>query len=316
MVRALHAAGIEVILDVVYNHTAEGNQLGPTLSFRGIDNAHLLPAGRRTTRATTSTSPAPATRSTSASPHVLQLIMDSPALLGARRCTSTASASTSPPTLARELHEVDRLAAFFDIVHQDPVVSPGQADRRAVGHRRGRLPGRQLPARCGRSGTAGTATRVRDFWRGDDGDARRARLPPHRLARPVRATTAASRPPASTSSPRTTASRCTTSSRYNDKHNEANGEDNRDGADDNRSWNCGVEGADRRPGDHRAARAPAAQLPGDAAALAGRADDLRRRRARPHPGRQQQRLLPGQRDLWFDWDARATTRRSSSSRAG
>ena len=91
---------------------------------------------------------------------------------------------------------------------------------------------------------------------------------------------------------------------YNDKHNEANLEDNRDGTDDNRSWNCGAEGDDRRPGDHRAARPPAAQLADDAAALPGRADAARRRRVRPHPGRQQQRLVPGQRDLLVRLGAR------------
>ena len=84
---------------------------------------------------------------------------------------------------------------------------------------------------------------------------------------------------------------------YNEKHNEANGEDNRDGTDDNRSWNCGVEGPTDDPAIIALRCAPAAQLPGHAVALAGRADAARRRRARAHPGRQQQRLVPGQRDL-------------------
>ncbi len=83
---------------------------------------------------------------------------------------------------------------------------------------------------------------------------------------------------------------------YNDKHNEANGEDNRDGNNNNLSWNCGVEGPTDDPADQRAARAPEAQPARDAAPVAGRADAARRRRDRPHAGRQQQRLLPGQRD--------------------
>ena len=83
---------------------------------------------------------------------------------------------------------------------------------------------------------------------------------------------------------------------YNEKHNEANGEDNEDGHSDNRSWNCGAEGPTDDPGDHRPARAPEAQLPRQPAVLARHADDPGRRRVRPHPARQQQRLLPGQRD--------------------
>ena len=103
---------------------------------------------------------------------------------------------------------------------------------------------------------------------------------------------------------------------YNYKHNEANKEDNRDGTDDNRSWNCGVEGPTDDPEILDAARAPAAQLPGHAAALPGHADAARRRRVRPHPGRQQQRLVPGLRGLLVRLvaagDQRATC---SSSRA-
>ncbi len=95
MVKALHRAGIEVILDVVYNHTAEGNHLGPMLSFKGIDNLSLLPRSCPTTRATTWTSPAPATRLNPVHPSVLRLIMDS-LRYWVLECTSTASASTSP----------------------------------------------------------------------------------------------------------------------------------------------------------------------------------------------------------------------------
>ena len=111
----------------------------------------------------------------------------------------------------------------------------------------------------------------------------------------------------------TTASRSHDLVSYNDKHNEANGEDNRDGANDNHSWNCGVEGPDRRPPRPRAARAAEAQLDRDAAALAGRADDLRRRRAGPHAARQQQRLLPGQRAHLAQLGARRRAAATSSS---
>ena len=116
-------------------------------------------------------------------------------------------------------------------------------------------------------------------------------------ARPTSSSSRAASPGrASTSSPRMTASRSPTSASYNDKHNEANGEDNRDGHDDNRSWNCGVEGPTDDPGDPRPARPHAPQPDGDAAALAGHADAADGRRGRPHAERQQQRLLPGQRD--------------------
>ena len=94
---------------------------------------------------------------------------------------------------------------------------------------------------------------------------------------------------------------------YNEKHNEANQEDNRDGTDDNRSWNCGAEGDTDDPEINALRAAPAAQLPGHAAALPGHADAARRRRVRPHAGRQQQRLVPGQRDLLVRLGPRSTT---------
>jgi glycogen operon protein len=122
MVKAYHRAGIEVILDVVYNHTAEGNHMGPTLSFKGIDNACVLPSGRQRPQHyfdTTGTGNSLLMRS----PHALQLITDSLALLGGPRCMSTASASILAATLARQFQEVDKLSAFFDIVEQDPVIS-------------------------------------------------------------------------------------------------------------------------------------------------------------------------------------------------
>ena len=144
MVRALHEANIEVILDVVYNHTAEGNQRGPTIAFRGIDNAsyyRLVDNDKSHYYDTTGTGNSLLMRS----PHVLQLIMDSLRYWviemhvdGFRFDLASA--------LARQFHEVDKLSAFFDIIQQDPGDLPGEVDRRAVGPRRRRLPGRQLPA--------------------------------------------------------------------------------------------------------------------------------------------------------------------------
>ena len=196
--------------------------------------------------------------------------------------------------LARELYEVDRLGGVLRHHPPGPGALAGEADRRAVGPRRGRLSGRQLPGAV--DGVERQVPRHRPPLL-----ARRrrhgvgARDAARRQQRPVRAAAGGSRTRASTSSPRTTASRSHDLVSYNEKHNEANGEDNRDGENNNLSWNCGVEGPDRRPGDPRAARAAEAQLPGDAAAVAGRADDQPRRRDRPHAARQQQRLLPGQR---------------------
>ena len=143
--------------------------------------------------------------------------------------------------LARELHEVDRLGRVLRHPAPGPGALAGEADRRAVGPRRRRLPGRQLPAGLGRveRQVSRHDARLLEGRRRPD---RRVRAAAHRLERPLRTQRPPARTPASTSSPRTTASRCTISCRYNDKHNEANGEDNRDGNDNNLSWNCGVEG--------------------------------------------------------------------------
>ena len=144
-------------------------------------------------------------------------------------------------TLAREFHEVDRLAAFFDLVHQDPVVSQVKLiaepwDVGEGGYQVGNFP----PLWTEWNGKYRDT--VRDFWRGEPREPRRVRLPVHRLLRPVRGRRPPARSRRSTSSPRTTASPCNDLVSYNEKHNEANGEDNRDGESHNRSWNCGVEG--------------------------------------------------------------------------
>ncbi len=144
MVRDLHRAGLEVILDVVYNHTAEGNELGPTLSFRGIDNTayyRLVEESPEHYYDTTGTGNSLLMRS----PNVLQLIMDSLRYWVLEMHVDGFRFDLAA-TLARQFHEVDRLSAFFDLVHQDPVDLPGQAHRRAVGPRRRGLPGRRVPA--------------------------------------------------------------------------------------------------------------------------------------------------------------------------
>ena len=209
MVKALHSAGLEVILDVVYNHTAEGNQLGPTLSLRGIDNAtyyRLVPDDRRYYLDFTGCG----NTLNMQSPQVLQLIMDS-LRYWVQEMHVDGFRFDLASTLARELYEVDRLGAFFDIIHQDPVHLAGEADRRAVGPRRRRLPGRQLSRCTGPSGTASTATRCARSGRATTGAwPRSPRASP--AATTCTSTAGGGRTPASTSSPRTTASRCTISS--------------------------------------------------------------------------------------------------------
>ena len=210
MVKALHAAGIEVILDVVYNHTAEGNHLGPMLSLKGIDNAAYyrpVPDKPRYYMDYTGTGNSLNMRH----PHVLQLIMDSLRYWVLEMHVDGFRFDLAA-TLARELHDVDRLSAFFDIIQQDPVISPGEADRRAVGRRRGRLSGRQLPAAL--VGVERQVPRRRPRLLARHGsDARRVRARASPAAPISTRRTAGVRTRASTSSPRTTASRCATSSR-------------------------------------------------------------------------------------------------------
>ena len=257
MVKALHRAGIEVILDVVYNHTAEGNHLGPMLSFKGVDNKsyyRLVPDDPRHYMDYTGTGNTLNARAPerAAADHGLA------ALLGGR-------------VPRRRLPLRPRLGAGARALRRRPAVGvlrrhppgpgalPGQADRRAVGRRPGRLPGRQLPGAV--DGVERDLPRRRCATSG----AARRRSPSSPRASPARAT-----------STRTTAASPFASINfvtahdgftlrdlvsYNEKHNEANLEDNRDGTDDNRSLEPRRRGGDRRPRDQRAARAPAAQLP-------------------------------------------------------
>ncbi|RYF06237.1 MAG: glycogen debranching enzyme GlgX, partial [Deltaproteobacteria bacterium] len=238
MVKTMHAAGIEVILDVVYNHTPEGNHLGPTLSLRGLDNAayyRLVEGNPQYYRDYTGTGNSLNMRH----PHTLQLIMDSLRYWILEMHVDGFRFDLAA-TLARSLHEVDRLSAFFDLVQQDPVISQVKLiaepwDLGDGGYQVGNFPALWSEW----NGRFRDATR--DFWRGMDqqlGDfAYRFTGSSDLYANTGR------RPYASINfitchdgfTMRDLVS-------YNDKHNQANGEDGRDGESNNRSWNCGTEG--------------------------------------------------------------------------
>jgi glycogen operon protein len=238
MVKALHAAGIEVILDVVYNHTAEGNHLGPTLSFRGIDNAsyyRLVDDDPAHYFDTTGTGNSLLMRH----PHVLQLIMDSLRYWVTEMHVDGFRFDLAA-TLARQFHEVDRLSAFFDLVQQDPVVSRVKLiaepwDVGDGGYQVGNFP----PLWSEWNGIYRDT--VRDFWRGEN-----STLP----ALASRLTGSSDLYQDDRRRPRASVNFVTCHDgftlrdlvSYNDKHNDANGEDNRDGESHNRSWNCGAEG--------------------------------------------------------------------------
>ena len=243
MVRALHTAGIEVILDVVYNHTAEGDGRGPTLCFRGIDNhAYYRLDDGNPWRYVDYTGCGNSLNVRH--PHSLQLIMDSLRYWilemhvdGFRFDLASA--------LARELHDVDRLSTFFDLVQQDPVVSQVKLiaepwDVGEGGYQVGNFP----PLWTEWNGKYRDT--VRDFWRGQP-----ATLPEFasRLTGSSDLYETSGRRPVASINFVTCHDGFTLADlvSYNGKHNEANGEDNRDGTDDNRSWNCGVEGPAEDP---------------------------------------------------------------------
>ena len=243
MVRALHSAGIEVILDVVYNHTAEGDHRGPTLCFRGIDNeAYYRIDDSEPWRYIDYTGCGNSLNVRH--PHSLQLIMDSLRYWvlemhvdGFRFDLASA--------LARELHDVDRLSTFFDLVQQDPVVSQVKLiaepwDVGEGGYQVGNFP----PLWTEWNGKYRDT--VRDYWRGEP-----ATLPEFasRLTGSSDLYETSGRRPVASINFVTCHDGFTLADlvSYNGKHNEANGEDNRDGTDDNRSWNCGVEGPAEDP---------------------------------------------------------------------
>jgi isoamylase len=238
MVRDLHRAGIEVILDVVYNHTAEGNHLGPTLAFRGIDNAsyyRLVDEDKTFYYDTTGTGNTPLMRS----PHVLQLIMDSLRYWVTEMHVDGFRFDLAA-SLARQFHEVDRLSAFFDLVQQDPVVSQVKLiaepwDVGPGGYQVGNFPPRWTEWNGKFRDT------VRDYWRGEPSSLGEMAA---RLSGSSDLYESDGRAPYASINFVTAHDGFTLKDlvSYNEKHNEANGENNQDGESHNRSWNCGVEG--------------------------------------------------------------------------
>ncbi len=243
MVRTLHAAGIEVILDVVYNHTAEGNERGPTLSWRGIDNTsyyYLNDSQRRYYTDFTGCGNSPYLRH----PRVLQMVMDSLRYWVTEMHVDGFRFDLAA-TLARQFHNVDRMSAFFNVIHQDPILSQVKLiaepwDIGEGGYQSGRFPiiwtewnGRYRDC-------------LRQFWKGDDGTVAELAT---RLAGSSDLYEDNGRQPSASVNFVTCHDGFTLRDlvSYNDKHNEANGEGNRDGNNHNISWNCGIEGATNNP---------------------------------------------------------------------
>ena len=238
MVAALHDAGIEVILDVVYNHAAEGNHQGPTLSMRGIDNVayyKLMPDDQRYYMDYTGTGNSLNVRH----PRVLQLIMDS-LRYWVQEMHVDGFRFDLASTLARALYEVDRLGAFFDIIHQDPVLSQVKLiaepwDVGSGGYQVGNFPV------LWSEWNGIYRDNIRRFWKGDNG------LLPElatRLSGSSDLYKGEGRKPYASINFITCHDGFTLNDlvSYNEKHNQANGENNQDGTNDNNSWNCGAEG--------------------------------------------------------------------------
>lgn len=243
MVKAYHRAGMEVILDVVYNHTAEGNHMGPTLSFKGIDNAsyyRLVEGDQQHYFDTTGTGNSLLMRS----PHALQLITDSLRYWVTEMHVDGFRFDLAA-TLARQFQEVDKLSAFFDIVEQDPIISRVKLiaepwDLGSGGYQVGGFPPRWSEWNGRYRDT------VRDFWRSQP-----STLPEFasRLMGSSDLYQVNGRRPVASVNFITAHDGFTMNDlvSYNEKHNEANGEGNRDGESNNRSWNCGVEGPTNIP---------------------------------------------------------------------
>lgn len=237
MVRALHKAGIEVILDVVYNHTAEGNQMGPTLSFRGIDNVayYRLTEDPRYYMDYTGTG----NTLNAMMPNVLRMIMDS-LRYWIQEMHVDGFRFDLASALAREFHDVNKLSSFFDVIHQDPVISQAKLiaepwDIGEGGYQVGKFP----PGWAEWNGKYRDC--IRDYWIGADS----------MLGEFAERFTGSSdlykddyRTPTASINFVTAHDGFTLHDlvSYNEKHNEANGEDNNDGESHNRSWNCGAEG--------------------------------------------------------------------------
>jgi glycogen operon protein len=250
MVRNLHAAGIEVILDVVYNHTSEGNHLGPTLSFRGLDNAayyRLTADNPRYYMDYTGTGNTLAVYL----PHPLQLVMDS-LRYWIEEMHVDGFRFDLAASLARELNDVSRLSSFFDVIHQDPLISQVKLiaepwDLGQDGYLVGKFPmlwsewnGKYRDA-------------IRRFWKGDQGTISEMA---HRLSGSADLYEITGKTPTSSINFITSHDGFTLADlvSYQDTHNEANGEENRDGDKNNSSWNCGVEGPTDDPQINRLRR--------------------------------------------------------------
>lgn len=243
MIKTLHKAGIEVILDVVYNHTAEGNHLGPTLSLKGIDNASYYRLNSDDPRYYMDYTGTGNTMNARL-PYVLGLIMDSLRYWVTEMHVDGFRFDLAS-TLARTLHETDTLSSFFNIIHQDPIISQVKLiaepwDINDDGYMVGKFPPgwaewNDLFRDC-----------VRDFWRGADSKlaefAQRFTGSPDLYKGGYRSPTASIN--LVTAHDGFTLSDLVS---FNEKHNQANGEDNNDGANDNRSWNCGTEGPTENP---------------------------------------------------------------------
>jgi len=238
MVKKLHSAGIEVIVDVVFNHTGEGNHLGPTLAFRGIDNAVYYRLAVEDPRYYVDYTGTGNTLNMM-HPRVLQLMMDS-LRYWVQEMHVDGFRFDLASTLARELHAVDKLGAFFDIMHQDPVVSQVKLiaepwDLGEGGYQVGNFP----------AGWVEWNDRYRDavraYWKGDGGLIGELAF---RLTGSSDLYASSGRRPYASVNFITAHDGFTLQDlvSYNEKHNEANGEDNRDGNNNNLSWNCGVEG--------------------------------------------------------------------------
>jgi glycogen operon protein len=243
MVKAFHAEGIEVILDVVYNHTAEGNHLGPTLSFRGIDNLSYYkpaPESPRFYMDYTGCGNTP----DMGHPKVLQLVMDSLRYWTLEMHVDGFRFDLAP-ALARQLHEVDKLGAFFDIIHQDPVLSQVKLiaepwDLGEGGYQVGNFP-------LGWTEWNGKyRDSVRKFWKGEGGALSEFAT---RITGSSDLYELGGRRPSASINFITAHDGFTLNDlvSYNEKHNEANGEGNNDGESNNNSWNCGAEGPSGDP---------------------------------------------------------------------
>ncbi|HYC49291.1 MAG TPA: glycogen debranching protein GlgX [Burkholderiales bacterium] len=238
MVKAFHAGGIEVILDVVYNHTAEGNHMGPTLSFRGIDNVSYYRLEAGNPRHYLDFTGCGNTLNM-LEPRVLQLIMDSLRYWVTEMHVDGFRFDLAS-ALARELHEVDRLSSFFDVIRQDPIIAQAKliAEPWDLGH--GGYQVGNFPPGWTEWNDKYRDT-MRSYWKGDGGLIGEFA---QRLTGSSDLYESSGRRPYASINFITCHDGFTLHDlvAYNEKHNEANGEDNRDGFNNNRSWNCGVEG--------------------------------------------------------------------------